>query len=422
MAQYFHDFADGITGWTQRTLTTGHTAPAWSVVSTDQLQATSTANRNEMLAWDSIDADADRDDVEVLVQVKVSSTARHWIAVRIVGSGSTDGYVLALGTTEMQFRRIEGGAFLTLATASVSFSADDWVNLRFRINGTAAYGRAWADGDSEPGTWDIDGTAATAYTAAGYVGPAKHSDTSTQLWRYFGVGTNGDSAPASAGGGLDSSVSESGGAVETASSVMAAAAAAAESAAATAGQTAALSAAASTSESATGTSAQSAALVAAADAVETAAATDTSASTLAAAVAVSEAASATDTTAGNLSGTYSASLADSDPAADTVSALLAAVAAASESAAAADVCTAVKQGAYAAVLAEVAPVLDACSRSILMAATLAESAAAVDAVSAALQGVAQPLSASPAGRRLQLAGRPANLQTARRPTYRGGTR
>jgi hypothetical protein len=175
-------------------------------------------------------------------------------------------------------------------------------------------------------------------------------------------------------------------------------------------------------EVAAATDETAATLAAAASAVETASATDTSASTLAAAAAVAETASATDTTAGNLSGTYSASLADSAAAADTVSALLAAAATVSEDAAASDVCTAVKQGAYAAVLAEVAPVLDACSRSIVMAAALAESAAAVDAVSAALQGAAQPLSTSPFGRRLQTMGRPANVQTARRPTYRGGTR
>lgn len=197
------DDADGISDWSQVAVTSGHTDPAWSVVSTNQVQATSASSHNEALVWDDIDADANRDNVEILAQVYVDSTSttQRCLAVRISTSGgSRNGYAIRFRTNSFDTYRFNSSTFTQISTASVSLSAG-WYWVRFRVNGSTIRARYWADGGSEnTGSWDCDATDAT-YSTAGHVGLLKGANTNTQLWRYFGVGTNGDTAPSSGGGG-----------------------------------------------------------------------------------------------------------------------------------------------------------------------------------------------------------------------------
>ncbi len=204
MATYWRGFADGISDWTQVAVASGQTNPAWSVVNTDQLQATSASSHNEALVWDDIDADADRDDFEVLCQIYVGSTSatQRWLGGRISTSGaSRNGYALRVRTASIDTYRFNGATFTQITAGTFSVASGTWVWVRFRVNGSTIRARAWADGDAEPGTWQCDGTDST-YSTLGHVGALKAGNTNTQLWRYFGVGTNGDTAPASGGSAL----------------------------------------------------------------------------------------------------------------------------------------------------------------------------------------------------------------------------
>jgi hypothetical protein len=203
VATYWRGFADGIADWTQVVLTSGHSAPAWSVVNTDQLQATSASSHNEALVWGDIDADADRDDFEILCQIYVDSTSttQRWLGGRISTSGaSRTGYAVRVRSNSIDTYRFSGSTYTAITNGTFSVTSGTWCWVRFRVNGSTVQARAWADGDSEPGTWQCSDTD-TTYTTLGHVGAIKGLNTNTQLWRKFGVGTNGDTAPASAGGG-----------------------------------------------------------------------------------------------------------------------------------------------------------------------------------------------------------------------------
>lgn len=203
MATYWRGFGDpdGISDWTEIAVASGQSDPAWSVINTDQLQATSASSHNEALVWNDIDADGDRDDFEILCQVYADATtaSQRVLCGRVSTSGSTrNGYALRLRTNSVDTYRFSGSTFTQITAGTFSVASGTWVWVRFRVNGSTIRARAWADGDSEPGTWQCDATD-TTYTTLGHVGALKGGNTNTQLWRYFGVGTNGDTAPASAG-------------------------------------------------------------------------------------------------------------------------------------------------------------------------------------------------------------------------------
>ena len=213
MTTYFRGFdeADGISDFTEVPTAAGNDAPVWSIVNTNELQATSTSTHNELLAWDDIDGDANRADVELLFQYynDSTSTTQRVAAVRMATSGTRTGYAVRVRTASIDIYRFTTNTFTALSNATVSFTSGTWCWVRFRVNGTTLRARIWADGDSEPGTWDCDTTDST-YSTAGHVGPLKGANTNTQKWRKLGVGTNGDTAPSSGGGGaaaLESSVS-----------------------------------------------------------------------------------------------------------------------------------------------------------------------------------------------------------------------
>lgn len=200
MTTYYRGFgdADGISDFTEIPTSSGQTAPAWSVVNTDQVQATSASSHSEALVWGDIDDDGGRADFEILGQVYIdsSSTTQRWYTGRMSTSGSSrTGYAMRLRTTNISIYSFNAATFTSIADTSVSISSGTWVWVRFRVNGTAVKVKQWTGAvGSEPGTWDIDTTDST-YSTAGHVGLLKGSNTNTQLWRYFGVGTSGDTAP-----------------------------------------------------------------------------------------------------------------------------------------------------------------------------------------------------------------------------------
>lgn len=210
MTTYFRDFADadGISDWTEDRYAT---SASWSI-SSGVLTGGATANL-EALTWNDIDADGNRAEVEVYGQFRTNSTTNSTRAMCIVrgntatGATGSEYYQLALRNTTLRASyKLNGGSLSSISDLSHGFTvaANTWYGYRFRVitDGSVnrIYGRVWDASGSEPGTWLIDGSSVTDSNimSAGVVGVQKTSVTNTHDWRYFGVGTNGDTAPTSA--------------------------------------------------------------------------------------------------------------------------------------------------------------------------------------------------------------------------------
>jgi hypothetical protein len=214
----FSNYADTtalLAAWTPRFVTTGVTYSLQTdgaATGGKVLRAVraSTSGRS-VLSWNAIDADANRDSVEILFrmrsnEVPTSGAAVGGGAVRASGSaGSETMYVGQLfldtpgGTPTPQHRitRYLSGAVTLPASADVSWSADTWYWFRLRAEGTAIKLKRWAGavGD-EPGSWSLEATD-SGISAAGWVG-AWIFRFLTLEWDVFAVGTNGDTAPSAA--------------------------------------------------------------------------------------------------------------------------------------------------------------------------------------------------------------------------------
>jgi hypothetical protein len=209
MAVYVADLRS-LSGWTER-WSTSEGAPS---LIADGFRITKSAETNEyLLAWDTIDGDANRDNVEVLAKVRFSaqgnSTWTVGVAVRGGGAGTAeDGYICALYNAENAgsdirpyvFKTVSGSTTLIGYSGSKSNVANAWYWIRFRVNAQSLKARVWADGSAEPGTWNVDDTDADI-AAAGWVG-FYGRDTATDPYDlgYFAVATNGDTIGGSSGG------------------------------------------------------------------------------------------------------------------------------------------------------------------------------------------------------------------------------
>lgn len=99
-----------------------------------------------------------------------------------------------------QFSRCDAGARTNLWTNNNPPVVPDtpyWARIRFNTDGTINL-KYWKGGDPEPSTWMH--TLTDAMYSSGYVG-VEIQRFNTYYYFWIGVGTNGDSAPTSAGGG-----------------------------------------------------------------------------------------------------------------------------------------------------------------------------------------------------------------------------
>lgn len=164
------------------------------------------ASNLDMLKLSAVDSDAERQDCEVLVKVNISSVSTtHYVAiVRGTDGGSistANGYLVALRSTAIRtFKKVNGTITQISEQTGKTHSANTDYWVRLRINSTTLQTRSWADGGSEPGTWDCDATNSDI-SGDGYAGLHGTANTATHTWSACGVGTNGDTAPSSAGGG-----------------------------------------------------------------------------------------------------------------------------------------------------------------------------------------------------------------------------
>lgn len=198
MAKYTTDFNGYSTGaqpsdWTTRFETADTT---WSVIDpgaspTDHyVRHTNTAVAHpRALSWDSIDSDADRDDVDVLARVWFEDSSS-FIGILVRGVGVDDGYHIRVAVSPT-IRGVDGSPVAYLGGA---LSTSTWYWVRLRVNGSDIRSKIWPDGDDEAPEWDYVFTDSSE-TTAGWVGILSYvADTGTEnRCSYFSVGTNGDS-------------------------------------------------------------------------------------------------------------------------------------------------------------------------------------------------------------------------------------
>jgi hypothetical protein len=178
----------------------------WSVVddSGDKLIREASAGNNRYFAsMDAVDSDADRDDVEVLGCVRLSSvstTATTYAGVACRGSGTntTETCYAALLVDAGSEKRIRlakyvSGTLTVIAEVAFSTSANTKYWIRLRANSTAIKVRVWADGGSEPGTWAIEQTDSSV-TGTGWAGFFGFLGGINKELLSIAVATNGDTA------------------------------------------------------------------------------------------------------------------------------------------------------------------------------------------------------------------------------------
>lgn len=212
MAQYYTNFGEytsgaAPTGWTSRAI-----SQTWTIIDDaaatggKRLKVSGGSDGNAGLSWDSIDSDANRANVEVLMRIQSSSrTAGENYCGAMVRAYASGGYLYGYAARiirssvfvdslcRVQLVKMSGTSWTTPADYVFDWQAstDCWV--RFRANGTSLRVRIWAVGAAEPGTWHIDHTDST-YGSAGWVGAYNYESNGNKLWDVFSVGTNGETA------------------------------------------------------------------------------------------------------------------------------------------------------------------------------------------------------------------------------------
>lgn len=205
MAQYFtSDFADfgecsgaDCGDWTKRY----RTDKTWTVSGGDITIPVSSASDWTALTWDDIGADADRDDIELLVKLTTGSSSVSSFALIVRGSGADETathYVVYVGVSVDALRVYYcSGSDTPVEVASTSKTLDTstvyWV--RFRVNGTTIKAAIWADGGAFS-TWDVEADDSTV-SGTGWAGLSSYGTSTVGTIHQLGVGTNGDVAPSS---------------------------------------------------------------------------------------------------------------------------------------------------------------------------------------------------------------------------------
>lgn len=220
MAQYSTDFSEYTTGvqpsdWTRRfqTTSTALTTEVSGAIGGKVLRVANGASASLMrgASWNAIDADADRDDVELLVKWRVQANENQTLFTAFGrGSGTTSPTYYGAGYAgNSNLRRLNkrvSGTFTSLGSVTLAIALNDWYWLRLRLNAGVQQTRIWADGASEPGTWDFEASD-TEVTGVGWVGVAHGAISSSTFGvfdiDYFAVGTNGDTAPSPDAGGQE---------------------------------------------------------------------------------------------------------------------------------------------------------------------------------------------------------------------------
>lgn len=216
MARYYTKFEDSDiaalpTGFSRRG--TASSAPANHVVTVEyglprvkrrQCRYAQVAGSSlGFISLDAVDADADRDECEVVVPAKRDPAAGSMnIMVYARGSGaagSLNAYYAQVsfpdaGSPGLFLIKSVAGAVTVLATDAAFVADEDKEYLiRFRVEGSDLKLRVWAEDEAEPTAWSVTASDGDV-TAAGWIGFQAHSANASAVFNFLSVATNGDTA------------------------------------------------------------------------------------------------------------------------------------------------------------------------------------------------------------------------------------
>jgi hypothetical protein len=187
-------------GWSPSWVTTG---VAWLESSLGVARGTvSTAGRHA-LRWT---VPGDVADGEVLTKLRGnlstgSSSTYEGVIVRGSGSsGAESGYRICLGrngasATNIAVTKLVAGAATALTSPTFTWAVNTYYWMRVRFQSGNIKVRVWADGQAEPGTWNVDITDTDIST--GWVGLACADTSQVSEWDQFSYLAGVGSAPAS---------------------------------------------------------------------------------------------------------------------------------------------------------------------------------------------------------------------------------
>lgn len=200
MTQYFTDFSGSTpgatpTGWTATWNNTGD----WLYNAGGYVEVTPTSSANSALYWSDLGS---LTACEILVKFRISTVGGASIFGATTRLG-TAGYVGLFGNDIASCYLTRQNSSSTLATLDFGTpifppvnTTDYWI--RMQSDGTAHKWRIWADGDSEPGTWELEAT--DSNYSSGFIGIWARD--STSVTRVYQVGVTDspstESAPSEA--------------------------------------------------------------------------------------------------------------------------------------------------------------------------------------------------------------------------------
>jgi hypothetical protein len=190
-------FDNDISGWSY-TFGTGTITNPSGVMS---YRASSIANHS--LSWASKGSIGD---VEILAKVRQVGTRRPFgVTARVGGSSAArQGYALNIdrSTGSLELVRFSGSSVTSptapsagnppITTAFVP-TVGTWYWFRFRLIAAGLVGKAWQDGQAEPGAWMVSSPDVTF--AAGMVGLYDLWNTDTRECDYYAYSTDGSTIP-----------------------------------------------------------------------------------------------------------------------------------------------------------------------------------------------------------------------------------
>lgn len=162
------------------------------------------------ISWDAVGADADRDDLELLVIAEMNIAAAE--------DAHCGTYTHGSGSQFLRYRLGHSGAdYYENIQAVDTGNNDDFefsnepitdpgttrqaIRIRYNAPGLTCQVKRWDYGGAEPGTWDsfdLDSGDGVAALAVGYVAIFSQPDVTTYSVEFISAGTNGDTAPSPA--------------------------------------------------------------------------------------------------------------------------------------------------------------------------------------------------------------------------------
>lgn len=207
MSQYFTDFVADTVGaqpasWSERWYTGAGdslivNAGIPSGGGTKALRMALSETARYALSWDVPGTPSG--DVEVVARMYHSSTTtsvgRRRLFLHGAGTTASTGAYFAEEqyASSFQLRKYVSGTVTTLDTGAAM--APGWQWIRLQRSGTTVRARTWAEGSSEPATWEVEATDSSL--SSGWVGVGSYAGgvESVIFVDRFGVGTGGDPAP-----------------------------------------------------------------------------------------------------------------------------------------------------------------------------------------------------------------------------------